>query len=259
VWSRNLENEETKVLYGVVKNTTKRVVTPRKQTILFLSSTVLYRYFNDWALYVELCYILYFWLFPHPWFYLYMDIWKIKGWIKEWMNELTNEWMNERMNEWMNEWMNERMNEQLNEWMNEWTNEWMNKWMNEWMNEGMNEWMNEWRNEWMNEWRNEWMKEWMNGRINEWMNERMNEWMNVAAQWKDRLWSPHRLLSASLPSSVKRPERKADPPLHTVPMLRMTGSTPPPPNTPARRARDKHYSWYAVCNAALSTRIPTAI
>jgi hypothetical protein len=30
--------------------------------------------------------MLYFWLFPHPWFYMYMDIWKIK----EWMNEM--EW-----------------------------------------------------------------------------------------------------------------------------------------------------------------------
>jgi len=31
VWSRNLENEEAKARYGAVKNTTKRVVTPRKQ------------------------------------------------------------------------------------------------------------------------------------------------------------------------------------------------------------------------------------
>ena len=32
VWSRNLENDEAKARYGAVKNTTKRVVTPRKQT-----------------------------------------------------------------------------------------------------------------------------------------------------------------------------------------------------------------------------------
>jgi hypothetical protein len=80
----------------------------------------------------------------------------------------------------------------------------------------------------------------------------------VHGQWTERLWGPPRLLPASL-SSVKRPKRKADSPAHTVPVLRMNGSTPPAPNTPSRRARDKHYSWYEVSNAALSTRISTAI
>jgi len=32
VWSRNLENEEAKARYGAVENTTKRVVTARKET-----------------------------------------------------------------------------------------------------------------------------------------------------------------------------------------------------------------------------------
>jgi len=37
VWSGNLENEEAKARYGTVENTTKIVVTPRKQTTVTIS------------------------------------------------------------------------------------------------------------------------------------------------------------------------------------------------------------------------------
>ena len=65
--------------------------------------------------------------------------------------------------------------------------------------------------------------------------------MLLHRQWIYRLWDLPHLLPESLSSSAKRPKRKAVPLPHIVPMLKMNGSTPPPPNTLSRSSRDKNF------------------
>jgi len=71
-------------------------------------------------------------------------------------------------------------------------------------------------------------------------NRKYKHLMLLYTSWIERLWGPPSFPPVLLSSSIKRPEWKSDPPPYTEPMLRINGYTPPPPNTPLCRVRDKH-------------------